>query len=230
MWFCLKNMQNGNLLAILFFLILAISNLGCAQSEKRNQKQPMDNSKTKNLADKNLETITLGAGCFWCVETIFQNLKGVEKVVSGYAGGQTKNPTYKEVCSGTTGHAEVAQISYDPAIVSLEEILEVFFQTHDPTQLNRQGNDVGTQYRSAIFYHSDSQKETSLRIIRELNQSGAWSQPIVTEVSKFTIFYPAEDYHQNYFNLNGNQPYCQYVVRPKLEKFKKVFKDKVKPQ
>ena len=175
-----------------------------------------------------MEVITLGAGCFWCVEAVFQNLKGVEKVESGYSGGHVANPGYKEVCAGTTGHAEVAQITYDPAEVKLADILEAFFQTHDPTTLNRQGNDVGTQYRSAIFYHTEDQKQESLRIIGALNASGAWPNPIVTEVTAFQKFYPAEDYHRNYFNLNGDQPYCQYVIRPKVEKFRKVFKDKVK--
>lgn len=178
--------------------------------------------------NKKMEIITLGAGCFWCVETIFQELKGVQKVVSGFMGGNTKNPTYKEVCSGTTGHAEVAQITFDPTIVSLSEILEVFFQTHDPTQLNRQGNDIGTQYRSAIFYHTEAQKEEAGKIILALKGSGAWEKPIITELTKASHFYPAEDYHQNYYNLNSEQPYCQYVIRPKLDKFRKVFKDKAK--
>ncbi len=176
-----------------------------------------------------METATLGAGCFWCVESVFQDVKGILKVESGYSGGPKPNPTYKEVCSGTTGHAEVIQLSFDPGIISFEEILEIFFQTHDPTTLNRQGNDIGTQYRSAIFYHSEEQKTKALDIIKALNASGAWEKPIVTEVSKFTIFYPAEDYHQNYYKLNSEQPYCQYVIRPKLEKFRKVFKEKLKP-
>jgi peptide-methionine (S)-S-oxide reductase len=175
-----------------------------------------------------MEIVTLGSGCFWCTESIFQNLKGVEKVVSGYTGGQTQNPTYKDICTGTTGHAEVTQITFDPSVVSFEEVLEVFFQTHDPTTLNRQGNDIGTQYRSAIFFHDEAQKEKSISIIKALNESKAWEKPIVTEVTKFEKFYPAEDYHQNYFNLNGSQPYCQYVIRPKVDKFKKVFKDKLK--
>lgn len=175
-----------------------------------------------------MEIATLGAGCFWCVESVFLDLKGVTKVESGYSGGPKPNPTYKEVCSGTTGHAEVVQVTFDPAALSFEEVLEVFFQTHDPTTLNRQGNDVGTQYRSAIFYHSDNQKEKALSIIKALNESKAWDKPIVTEVSAATAFFPAEDYHQNYYNLNKEQPYCQYVIRPKLEKFRKVFKEKLK--
>lgn len=175
-----------------------------------------------------METATLGAGCFWCVESVFQELKGVEKVVSGYSGGHKENPGYKEVCDGTTGHAEVARISFDPSVISFQEILEVFFLVHDPTTLNRQGNDVGTQYRSAIFYHSESQKEIAEKTIQALNASAAWPDPLVTEVSPVKNFWPAEDYHQNYYRLNQNQPYCQYVVRPKLEKFRKVFKEKLR--
>ena len=175
-----------------------------------------------------METATFGAGCFWCVEAVFQNLKGVESVISGYSGGHIKNPAYREVCNGNTGHAEVAQITYDPKVTSFAELLEVFWQTHDPTTLNRQGNDVGTQYRSAIFYHNDEQKEIAEKYKQELEASGAFDAPIVTEISPLTNFYPAEDYHQNYFNQNPSQPYCSMVVRPKVDKFKKVFKDKLK--
>lgn len=175
-----------------------------------------------------MEQITLGSGCFWCTEAIFQRLKGVESAVSGYSGGKTKDPFYKEVCAGTTGHAEVVQVTYDPQLISLEEILEVFWKTHDPTTLNRQGNDVGTQYRSAVFYHNDEQKEVAERIKKKLDESGAWGDPIVTEITKFDTFYPAEDYHQEYFNENGSQPYCQFVVAPKVEKFKDVFAKKLK--
>tara|TARA_Y100001949_G_C15834182_1_gene263340 strand:+ start:62 stop:592 length:531 start_codon:yes stop_codon:yes gene_type:complete len=175
-----------------------------------------------------MEQITLGSGCFWCTEAIFQRLKGVESAVSGYTGGKTKDPFYKEICTGTTGHAEVVQVTYDPAIISLEEILEVFWKTHDPTTLNRQGNDVGTQYRSAVFYHSEEQKETAERIKKALDESGAWGDPIVTEITKVDVFYPAEDYHQEYYNENGSQPYCQFVVAPKVDKFKQVFGDKLK--
>ena len=176
----------------------------------------------------NLATATLGAGCFWCVEAVFQNLKGVESVVSGYMGGKVKNPTYKEVCSGLTGHAEVAQIKYDPEQLTFKELLEVFWKTHDPTTLNRQGNDVGTQYRSAVFYHNDEQKELAEHYKKELNASGYYADPIVTEISPAVEFYVAEDYHQNYFNDNSSQPYCNFVVRPKVEKFKQVFADKLK--
>lgn len=175
-----------------------------------------------------LEKATFGAGCFWCVEAVFQRLAGVESVVSGYAGGHTKNPTYRDVCSGTTGHAEVAQITYDPSVVSFTDLLKVFFETHDPTQLNRQGNDVGTQYRSAIFYHNDEQKKISEEFKKQLDASGTWPAPIVTEIVPLKEFYPAEDYHQNYFNDNPSQPYCSFLIKPKLDKFTKAFKEKLK--
>lgn len=177
---------------------------------------------------QNLEKATLGAGCFWCVEAVFQNLKGVESVVSGYTGGKVKNPTYKEVCSGLTGHAEVAQITFDSDQVSFEEVLEVFWKTHDPTTLNRQGNDVGTQYRSAIYYHDERQKEVAEQYKQQLDASGSFSGPIVTEISPLGEYYDAEDNHQNYYNTNPNQPYCMFVVRPKVEKFKQLFEDKMK--
>ena len=174
------------------------------------------------------ETATFGTGCFWCTEAIFQELKGVLKVTSGYSGGQTANPSYEEVCSGSTGHAECLQIVYDPSIISYEELLEVFWESHDPTSLNRQGNDVGTQYRSAIFYHDEAQKLKAEHYKAELSKSGAYDKPIVTEITAFTKFYPAEDYHQQYFNNHGSQPYCYLVIRPKVEKFEKVFKSKLK--
>lgn len=175
------------------------------------------------------EIATLANGCFWCTEAIFTSLEGVIQVTSGYTGGKVKNPTYKEVCSGLTGHAECLQIVYDPSKIQFEKLLEVFWETHDPTTLNRQGNDVGTQYRSAIFYHTEEQKEKSIRFKEELNKSGAFDKPIVTEIAAFELFYPAEDYHQQYFEINGDSnPYCQLVVRPKVEKFRKVFKDKLK--
>lgn len=171
------------------------------------------------------ETITLGGGCFWCVEAVFQRVKGVEKVVSGYSGGKITNPTYREVSSGLTGHAEVVQVSFNPNVISLEKILEVFFKTHDPTTLNRQGADVGTQYRSVIFYHTGKQQKVAQNIIKRLTEEKIWNNPIVTELSPFTAFYRAEDYHQNYFNRNTTQGYCQFVIVPKLEKFSKVFND-----
>ncbi len=175
-----------------------------------------------------LDTATFGAGCFWCVEAVFQRLEGVEKVVSGYTGGTVVNPTYKQVCTGETGHAEVCQITYNPKKISFAELLEVFWQTHDPTTLNRQGNDVGTQYRSAIFYHNEEQRRLAEEYKKKLNAAAIFPNPIVTEISPLKVFYKAEDYHQNYYNENGSQPYCAYVVRPKVEKFEKVFKNKVK--
>ena len=175
-----------------------------------------------------LETATFGAGCFWCVEAVFLQLDGVQKVISGYTGGATRNPDYRSVCTGTTGHAEVVQIEFDPEVISFKELLEVFWHTHDPTTLNRQGNDTGTQYRSAIFYHSDTQRSIAEESKAETDQSNLWSDPIVTEITPIGLFYPAEDYHQNYFELNPTQPYCQFVIQPKMEKFTKDFEDKFK--
>ncbi len=175
-----------------------------------------------------LETATFGAGCFWCVEAVFQQLEGVKTVASGYTGGKIENPTYKQVSAGNSGHAEVIQLTYDPQVVSFAELLEVFWQTHDPTTLNRQGADVGTQYRSAIFYHTPEQRALAEKYKKELDAAGAFNSPIVTEIVPASKFYKAEDYHQNYYNLNSSQPYCSYVITPKLEKLKKVFKDKLK--
>lgn len=177
---------------------------------------------------KDLQKATLGGGCFWCTEAIYLELKGVVDVKPGYSGGHVKNPTYKQVCDGTTGHAEVVQITFDPEVVSFSEILEVFFMTHDPTTLNRQGNDVGPQYRSAIFYHNEKQKEVAERVIDLFENEEVYSKPIVTEVTEFDKFYVAEDYHINYYARNKTQGYCQFVVAPKLEKFKKIFKDQLK--
>lgn len=174
------------------------------------------------------DTATLAGGCFWCVEAVFQLVDGVETVESGYCNGQTLNPTYKEVCSGTTGHAEACRITFNPSVVSYEELLQIFFASHDPTTLNRQGNDAGTQYRSAIFTHSEAQAVTARAYIAQLNASKTWPDPIVTEVTPAETFYVAEDYHQNYYNQNGSQPYCAFVVRPKVEKFKKMFNDKMR--
>jgi peptide-methionine (S)-S-oxide reductase len=177
---------------------------------------------------KTYETATLGGGCFWCTEAIYKELKGVESILPGYSGGHVKNPTYQEVCTGSTGHAEVVQVKFDPAQVSFAEILEVFFKTHNPTELNRQGNDIGTQYRSSVFYHSEEQKQTAEKVIKLLEEGKVYNDPIVTEVTKFEAFYPAEDYHKDYFARNKNQPYCRMVVAPKVEKFEKIFKDKLK--
>lgn len=185
-------------------------------------------AEASNGAASTLDTATFGAGCFWCVEAVFQRLDGVEKVVSGYMGGTVKNPSYKDVCTGTTGHAEVCQITYDPKKVNFVELLEVFWQTHDPTTLNRQGADAGTQYRSAVFYHNAEQKKLAEEYKQKLNAAKIWNDPIVTEITAASTFYKAEDYHQNYFNDNGYQPYCSVVIRPKVEKFEKVFKAKLK--
>ncbi|MCP2044770.1 peptide-methionine (S)-S-oxide reductase MsrA [Pontibacter sp. HSC-36F09] len=176
-----------------------------------------------------MEKATFGGGCFWCTEAVFQDLAGVQKVESGYAGGHMENPTYKQVTSGTTGHAEVLQITYDPDAISYDELLEVFWETHDPTTLNRQGNDIGPQYRSIVLYHNDEQREKAEKYLKELDASGAFDAPIVTTVEPLQEFYPAEDYHQNYFNTHGHEPYCSFVIRPKVDKFRKVFADKLKP-
>ncbi|MFI5219264.1 MAG: peptide-methionine (S)-S-oxide reductase MsrA [Bacteroidia bacterium] len=184
--------------------------------------------KNKIINSEGLDTATFGNGCFWCTEAVFQELNGVIKVSSGYSGGTVKNPSYKEVCNGSTGHAECLQIIYDPKIISYDELLQVYWKTHDPTTLNRQGNDVGTQYRSVIFYHNEKQKELAEKYKKELTESEAYSDPIVTEITAFTTFYPAEDYHKDYFNLYGEEPYCRMVIQPKVEKFRKVFKDKLK--
>jgi peptide-methionine (S)-S-oxide reductase len=181
-----------------------------------------------NMENTNLETATLAAGCFWCVEAVFDDLRGVKDVVSGYSGGHTENPTYREVCSETTGHAEVVQIRFDPQAISFKEILQVFFTVHDPTTLNRQGNDIGSSYRSAIFYHSDEQKQAAEEVIKEITNEGIYDNPIVTEVTAFDKFYPAEDYHQEYFANNPTQPYCAAVVAPKVTKFRQKYVSRLK--
>jgi peptide-methionine (S)-S-oxide reductase len=174
------------------------------------------------------EVATLGGGCFWCLEAVFEELRGVQKVVSGYSGGTVPDPTYEQVCTGTTDHAEVVQVTFDPEAVSFREILEVYFSTHDPTTLNRQGADVGTQYRSVIFYHTSEQKRVAEEVIAQLEEAGVWDDPIVTEVTPASVFYAAEDYYQEYFRRNRGQPYCQVVVAPKVAKFRKQHLDKIK--
>ena len=181
----------------------------------------------KNM-DEQLAVATFGNGCFWCTEAIFQQLKGVKTVLPGYTGGEVKNPSYKEVCTGTTGHAEAIQITYDPSVISFRELLDVFFYTHDPTTLNRQGGDVGTQYRSAIFFHNKEQESDAVKIIEQLTSEGVYSDPIVTEVTPIDIFYDAEEYHQNYYINNKNQGYCRAVINPKLDKFMKKYGSKTK--
>jgi len=210
-----------------FFCIVGTAMAGCNSTTNNSQfkkiesmdEQPKDGS----------QIATFGTGCFWCTEAVFQSLKGVYKVESGYSGGKVVNPTYKEVCNGNTGHAEVVQITYDPKVISFSKLMEVFFKTHDPTTLNRQGADVGTQYRSAVFYHNEEQRRFAEEIKEKLNKEKAYDSPIVTEITAFTKFYPAEDYHQDYYNLNGqSNGYCRMVIQPKLEKFKKAFADALK--
>ena len=206
-------------------LLLTSMTLGCASSSTEDH---IPSKNQEKMTKSGLEIVTLGAGCFWCVEAVFEELAGVHKVESGYSGGTIKNPGYKEVCTGRTGHAEVVQVTYDPTVISFDELLEVFWQTHDPTTLNRQGADVGTQYRSAIFYHTEAQKATAEAYKTKLNDAQVFNDPIVTEITAFSTFYPAEDYHQEYYKLNGEQPYCRAVIRPKMDKFRKAFKDKLK--
>jgi peptide-methionine (S)-S-oxide reductase len=208
------------------FLSLIGISVGCggdSHKAENTQSRRTDTSMTARV-----DTATFGAGCFWCVEAVFQQLRGVDKIVSGYAGGHVKHPSYKEVCTGTTGHAEVCQITFDPARISYAELLEVFWKTHDPTTPDRQGNDVGTQYRSVIFYHNEDQRNLAEHYRRELDSAGIFSSAIVTEIAPLPEFYKAEEYHQNYFNENGAQPYCQFVIRPKVEKVEKVFRSKLK--
>lgn len=209
-------------------MLFAFCFASCAnqpESKPTTTQQPMIST---NSNSSTLDTATFGAGCFWCVEAVFQQLAGVVSVASGYSGGKVENPTYKEVCTGNTGHAEVCQIVYDPKVVSYKDLLQAFWLSHNPTTLNRQGNDIGTQYRSIIFYHNQAQQLLAEQIKKELDAAHAYANPIVTEIAPMGIFYKAEDYHQNYYNENGEQPYCQFVVKPKVEKFQKVFKDKLK--
>lgn len=204
----------------LFFFVL-VGIYSCSAQENLSKK-------SVEMESNNRAEATFGAGCFWCVEACFADLNGVISVTSGYSGGHKKNPTYKEVCDGITGHAEIARVVYDPSIISYEELLEVFWFVHDPTTLNRQGNDVGTQYRSVIYFHDEAQRELAEKFKKKLNESGAYEKPVITEISPLINYYPAEDYHQNYFENNPNQPYCSSVVRPKVEKFRKVFSEKLK--
>lgn len=213
-----------------FLLPMLLSTVGMSACGTKHQ-QPISSSTAMDQTSSSpqqTDTITLGAGCFWCVEAVFQELKGVVSVTSGYMGGHVKNPSYKEVCNGTTGHAEVAQVIYDPQVITVDELLEVFWQTHDPTTLNRQGADVGTQYRSAVFFHNELQRARAQHFKEELDKSGAFRAPIVTEITPASTFYAAENYHQDYYAQNGEQGYCQMVIRPKLDKFRKVFADKLR--
>jgi peptide-methionine (S)-S-oxide reductase len=214
------------ILTILSFVAGLISCTG--QTNTSKVKTMSNNDSIKNNTVASTDTATFGTGCFWCTEAIFQQVDGVLKVTSGYSGGQTDNTDYKEVCTGTTGHAECLNIVYDTSKISFDDLLEIFWQVHDPTTLNRQGADAGTQYRSVIFYHNDEQKNKAEKYKTELNKSGAWDKPVVTTLEPFVKFYAAENYHQNYYNDNPGQGYCQFVIRPKVEKFQKVFKSKLK--
>ncbi len=223
---------------LLFSALSSICLIACAAApskENEADKKLVSKNQTMttelnepNVTGPNMDTATFGEGCFWCTEAFFQRINGVEKVLSGYGGGFVENPTYEQVCDKNTGHIELCRIIYDPAKVSYDELLEVFWKTHDPTTMDQQGNDVGPQYRSAIFYHNADQKEKAEKYKAALDKSGAWPKPIVTVIEPFKNFYPAESYHQNYYNSNQNQGYCRFVIQPKLEKFEKVFKAKLK--
>jgi peptide-methionine (S)-S-oxide reductase len=214
---------------LLFSSLILLQLMACGQDPALEQSKTFKKM-NETVPNKTaiMDTATFGAGCFWCTEAQFQQLKGVQKVESGYMGGSVHNPSYREVCTGTTGHAEVTNVYYDASVISFDELLAAFFVSHDPTQLNRQGNDEGTQYRSVVFYHNEQQKTKAMGYIKKLNEEKAYPNDIVTEVSAAQTFYIAEAYHQNYYNQNGSEPYCQFVIQPKMEKFKKVFKDKLK--
>jgi peptide-methionine (S)-S-oxide reductase len=233
-----KQMNTLKRATMKFLLVLTNSVMGlfalasCANNENPNKTMSnLTNTAAPATEIANglkTDTATFGTGCFWCTEAIFQELEGVLKVTSGYSGGHVANPTYEQVCDKTTGHAEVCQVVYDPSKITYDELLEVFWKTHDPTTLNRQGNDVGPQYRSVVFYHNEDQHKKAGHYKDELNKSGAFGSPIVTAIEPYKNFYSAENYHQNYYNSNGSQPYCYFVIRPKLEKFEKVFKSKLR--
>ena len=223
-------------ISVIFATLLTVLGFGTtitgavAQSAKSVKKQQMNSQHTASTGQgtTKYEKATFGTGCFWCTEAMFETLDGVQSAVSGYEGGQVKNPTYKQVCEGTTGHAECVEVTYDPSKVTYAELLEAFFRSHDPTSLNRQGADVGTQYRSVVFYHNEEQKRLAETAKAELDKAGAYGKPIVTEISPATTFYEAEAYHQSYFAQNPEQGYCAFVIAPKLDKFRKVFKEKLK--
>jgi peptide-methionine (S)-S-oxide reductase len=213
-----------------FLTLVFLTGITVASMAQSTPKSSLKMTTEPTSTAPGLATATFGTGCFWCTEAVFESLEGVYNVVSGYAGGHVPNPTYKAVCDGTTGHAECVQLQYDPAKISYSDLLEAFFRSHDPTTLNRQGNDIGTQYRSVIYYHSPEQQQLATQIRQELDKAGAFGKPIVTEISPAGTFYAAEAYHQNYFANNPEQGYCAYVVAPKLDKFRKVFKDKLRKE
>lgn len=214
-----------------FLLLCGMVAVSCAQSEKKQGKKSNKENRVNDKSNVNMEGMevaTFGTGCFWCTEAVMESLDGVKSVISGYEGGHVSDPTYKAVCTGETGHAECVEVVFDPKVISFTDLLEAFFRSHDPTSLNRQGNDVGTQYRSVVFYHNEEQKKATELAKSELDKSGAYDKPIVTEITAAQKFYPAEDYHQDYFANNPDQGYCAFVIAPKLDKFKKVFRDKLK--
>ncbi len=214
----------GALRRVVCGMVVATLLTGC----RANAQDKTADAQLPAAKSSQLELATFGAGCFWCTEAVFERVKGVEKVVSGYSGGAVPNPTYRDVCSGQTGHAEVTQITFDPSVVSFADLLEIFWKTHDPTTLNQQGPDIGTQYRSVVFYHSEEQRKTAEAYKQQLNESKEFKKPIVTQISPFQEFYPAEGYHQDYFELNRRQPYCARYISPKIKKFNRLFKDKLK--
>lgn len=218
----IKNLSLLSFSALILFSIISVGN--------NISTKKIDKEAGSNMSGTKLDTATFGEGCFWCTEAVFERIKGVKSVESGYAGGEVENPTYEQVSTGTTGHAEVSQITYDPDVISYKELLKIFFKTHDPTQLNRQGNDVGPQYRSAIFYHNEKQKELAEQAKNELDQAGVYDKKIVTEISPIKNYHKAEDYHQDYYAKNPNAGYCAFVISPKIEKLEKVFKDKLKDE
>lgn len=214
-----------------FIFLCGMVAISCAQSDKKQRKKMEKETVAldeTNVSTAGTEKATFGTGCFWCTEAVLESLEGVKKVVSGYSGGHDPNPTYKAVCTGETGHAECVEVTYDPKVITYADLLEAFFRSHDPTSLNRQGNDVGTQYRSVIFYHNEEQKQLAETAKAELDKSGAYGKPIVTEITPAVKFFIAEDYHQNYYANNPDQGYCAFVIAPKLDKFKKVFKEKLR--
>ena len=218
--------MNIKINSLILGIIILFTSISCGQKSENQKISNKMNEEKVNMTG--METITFGAGCFWCVEAVFQQIEGVVKVESGYSNGQTKNPSYKEVCTGNTGHAEVVQVTFDPKKVSFDTILEIFWKTHDPTTLNRQGGDAGTQYRSGVFYSNESQKVAAQSWLKKLNDEHVFPNPIVTEITALSNYSKAEDYHQDYYDLNGHNPYCQVVIKPKMDKLQKTFKDKLK--
>jgi peptide-methionine (S)-S-oxide reductase len=221
----MRRVMKNIIYVIYALLVITLTSIGC----NKNKFTEIQKKKSiMNESNSSLDTATFGSGCFWCTEAIFERVNGVTSVISGYSGGAVKNPTYEEVCEGTTGHAECTQITFDPSVISYDELLEIFWKTHDPTTLNRQGNDVGTQYRSVVFFHNNEQKQKAEYYKQKLTDEKIWDKPIVTEITKLEKFYPAENYHQEYYENNPNQGYCAYVITPKVEKFEKIFREKLK--